>query len=136
MIFLDSSFLIAVAKPKDNLHARAKAWALTIHEPLAVTEYVLCETVNALSLPPDRAKAHILIATLRSNPNCRIVSASPSLFDAGLKLHAARNDKEWSLTDAISFHVMAELNITRALAYDHHFEQADFEALLRKDPQS
>jgi hypothetical protein len=29
---------------------------------------------------------------------------------------------------------MGERGIQRASAYDHHFEQAGFEALLRKDP--
>jgi predicted nucleic acid-binding protein len=29
---------------------------------------------------------------------------------------------------------MQERNVTRALAYDHHFEQAGFEALLRREP--
>jgi predicted nucleic acid-binding protein len=29
---------------------------------------------------------------------------------------------------------MGQQSIQRALAYDHHFEQAGFEALLRQDP--
>ena len=41
-----------------------------------------------------------------------------------------RPDKEWSLTDCISFEVMAELGLTEALTADHHFEQAGFRALL------
>jgi len=40
----------------------------------------------------------------------------------------------WSLTDCISFHVMRTGGITRALAYDIHFEQAGFEPLLRSGP--
>ena len=32
----------------------------------------------------------------------------------------------------ISFHVMHERGILRALAYDEHFEQAGFVALLRR----
>jgi hypothetical protein len=39
----------------------------------------------------------------------------------------ARPDKEWSLTDCISFVAMNERNITDALTSDHHFEQAGFE---------
>ena len=35
-----------------------------------------------------------------------------------------RPDKEWSLTDCVSFHLMRERGLTRALAYDLHFEQA------------
>lgn len=134
MILLDSGFLIALAKPRDSLHARAKAWAAQIREPLVVTEYVLCETVDALSLPPDREKAHMLVAMLKARPRCPIITGSPALFDAGLKLHAARTDKKWSLTDCISFHVMQEMGINHALAYDLHFGQAGFDALMRRDP--
>lgn len=53
------------------------------------------------------------------------------LFDAGLELYASRSDKEWSLTDCISFVVMRERGITDALTGDHHFEQAGFVALLK-----
>ena len=38
-----------------------------------------------------------------------------------------------SKPDCISIALMAERRIHRALAYDHHFEQAGFEALLRKN---
>jgi predicted nucleic acid-binding protein len=52
------------------------------------------------------------------------------LFDAGLELYSRRPDKEWSLTDCISFVVMEEHGLTEALTTDHHFEQAGFTALL------
>ncbi len=134
MILLDSGFLIALAKPKDALHAKAKAWAAQVREPLVVTDYVLCETVDALSLPTDREKAHLLVSMLKTRPRCQIIAGSPGLFEAGLKLHAARPDKEWSLTDCISFHVMQQMGISQALAYDLHFAQAGFDPLLRRDP--
>jgi len=63
-----------------------------------------------------------------------LVDASPELFSAGLSLHKLRPDKYWSLTDCISFVVMEQRNLHRALALDNHFEQAGFEALLRRDP--
>jgi predicted nucleic acid-binding protein len=40
----------------------------------------------------------------------------------------------WSLTDWISFVVLHERGLLRALAHDHQFERAGFEALLRRDP--
>ena len=40
-------------------------------------------------------------------------------------------DKEWPLTDCVSFVVMKERGITEALTGDRHFEQAGFVALLK-----
>jgi len=44
-----------------------------------------------------------------------------------------REDKEWGLTDCISFIVMEDHGLTDALTTDEHFEQAGFRALLRED---
>ncbi len=136
MIFADTGYFIALLNPFDNLHARALLWSRAVREPICTTDYVLLETVNYFSKPVDRSDVHNLLRRLNTGNDCEIILASPALFDAGLQLHAARPDKEWSLTDCISFVVMRQRNITRALAYDHHFEQAGFEPLLRREPAS
>ncbi|MEK7684987.1 MAG: PIN domain-containing protein [Verrucomicrobiota bacterium] len=134
MILVDSGFLLAFAQPTDALHRRAVAWAQCLSELLLVTEYVLCETVNNLSKRADRPRAHRIVEMISGDPNYTLVHASPELFVAGLQLHRDRPDKEWSLTDCVSFCLMRERGITHALAYDVHFEQAGFEAILRRDP--
>ena len=134
MIFADTGFFIGLLEPSDSLHARATKWSRAVREPVCTSEYVLVETVNYFSKPPDRAKVQGLLRQLRTDINWEIVPASPALFDLGLQLHAARPDKAWSLTDCISFVLMSERGLSRALAYDHHFEQAGFEPLLRREP--
>jgi predicted nucleic acid-binding protein len=134
MTLVDTGFLLALVQPHDALHPRATAWAQKVTKPLLVTEYVFWETINGLSKRPDRSKAAVLAEFVLKSSDCTFVRASAELLDAGLRLHASRSDKEWSLTDCISFHVMREHGITRALAHDIHFEQAGFEALLRSDP--
>lgn len=134
MIFVDTGFFLALAQPRDALHQRARAWAGVLAEPLLVTEYVLWETVNGLSKLADRPRAANVVTGVRSSSFYEWVPASPDLFEAGLHLHAQRPDKEWSLTDCISFTVMRQRTVSRALTPDHHFEQAGFEALLRRDP--
>jgi len=49
-----------------------------------------------------------------------------------MDLYTARPDKQWSLTDCISFVVMQNQGVTEALTGDHHFEQAGFVALLKE----
>ncbi|NCO53669.1 MAG: type II toxin-antitoxin system VapC family toxin [Deltaproteobacteria bacterium] len=44
-----------------------------------------------------------------------------------------RPDKEWGLTDCVSFVIMTERKISAALTTDVHFEQAGFQVLLRKE---
>lgn len=134
MIFADTGFFIALLNPLDALHKRAIGWSRFVREPICTTEYVLVETVNYFSKPPDRPTVHALLRRLKMGAAYEVLPASPQLFDAGLQLHAARPDKEWSLTDCISFVVMGQRDLTRALAYDHHFEQAGFEPLLRREP--
>ncbi len=72
-----------------------------------------------------------MIENLRSAEDIQIVPASADLFDRGFHYFTERPDKEWSLTDCISFVVMNERGITEGLTADHHFEQAGFVALLR-----
>ena len=134
MILLDTGFLIGLADARDSLHPRALAWSARIQESRVVTEYVLLETANYFSGSADKPRVHSLISHIRSKPGYLVVESSHTLFEAGLHLHHQRTDQEWSLTDCISFLVMRENGIRQALAYDHHFEQAGFDALLRRDP--
>jgi uncharacterized protein len=48
-----------------------------------------------------------------------------------MQFYRERPDKEWSLTDCISFVVMAEKGLSEALTGGRHFEQAGFKPLLK-----
>jgi predicted nucleic acid-binding protein len=135
MIFVDTGYLLAVLNPRDELYARAQAWSAAIQERLITTEYVVWELVNSLSDPVDRPKAHTAVAeVLSSSESWELVYATPQLFSEGLSLHQQRRDKHWSLTDCVSFVVMRQRYVQQSLSFDRHFEQAGYEALLRRDP--
>lgn len=131
MIFLDTGYLVAITRREDALHERAAGWSRAATGPFLTTEYVLCEFMNAMSAPADRPAAHLLLAQLREHPRIEIMWASPVLLEAGIVMHRDREDKSWSLTDCISFGVMAQLGVRDSLTHDRHFEQAGFRALLR-----
>ena len=67
---------------------------------------------------------------LQSDPDILILPATQELFMAGFEFFSKRSDKEWSLTDCISFVVMEQNNLKEALTADHHFRQAGFRILL------
>jgi predicted nucleic acid-binding protein len=135
MIFVDTGHLIALARPTDSLNRIARAWAAEVGERLLVTHYVLVEALNELSHPADRPRADALLNFIRNDDRWVVLSASDALFEAGIAMHRTYADKAWSLTDCISFVVMRQRGIYRALAFDHHFSQAGFEPLLRREPK-
>ena len=53
------------------------------------------------------------------------------LFEQGIALCDESRDKQWSLTDCISFVVIKPQGLQEALTGDHHYEQAGFTALLK-----
>ena len=84
-----------------------------------------------------RSKSRHLVASfirdLQADPRIDIVPASAAAIEAGLRFYEQHGDKEWSLTDCISFQAMRRESIQQALTADHHFEQAGFEILLKPE---
>jgi predicted nucleic acid-binding protein len=74
---------------------------------------------------------HLLELLSAPGTGFHVVPPSQQLFAEGISLYRSRLDKEWSLTDCISFVVMRREGLTEALTGDHHFEQAGFVALLQ-----
>jgi len=93
--------------------------------------WVLTELGDALHRGRNRKTFAHFLDTLGEHEDLDIVPASAELFQRGIALFRLRPDKEWSLTDCISFVVMAEKGISEALTSDRHFEQAGFKVLLK-----
>ena len=132
-LFADTSFYVALWNPNDRMHAAASEFSRASSVPVFVTEYVLVELGNFLSRSQSRARFPALVRSLQRDPHTIIISASSRLLGAGLRPYEGRPDKEWSLTDCISFVVMLGHGLTEALTTDHHFEQAGFKALLKQE---
>ena len=130
-IFADSYFFFAILNPHDAAHAKAIEVGRQHRRPLMTTAWVLTEVADGLASTPRRAVFRRLLEDLEANKANLIVPANTETFERGVELYHARPDKQWSLTDCISFVVMSEEGITEALTGDHHFEQAGFLALLK-----
>ncbi len=131
-VFLDSSYAIALAAVSDRLHTSAIEIAERMRAEqrhLVTTHAVLCEIANSLAKPRYRAAAVQLLHSIQADASIELVAISDDLLAKGFSLYSQRMDKQWGLTDCISFVVMQERGITEALTADGHFQQAGFVAL-------
>jgi uncharacterized protein len=132
-LFLDTSYAIALSSVNDRLHQAALTLADRVGTGmvrLLTTRAVLLEIGNALSKQRYRAAAIRLLHALESDPNVEILPLTEQLYTRAMQLFRERPDKDWGLTDCISFIVMRDYHIEEALTADEHFQQAGFIALM------
>lgn len=133
-VFADTGYWIALINTKDSLHQKVRQLTLQISPVKIITsEIVLSELLNSFSKQGSFLKQATINLINRSynNSNIEIIPQTTQLFSQALDLYKQRLDQQWSHTDCSSFIIMQEYKITEALAYDKHFEQAGFIALLR-----
>jgi predicted nucleic acid-binding protein len=133
-VFVDASYVIALGIPADEAHAKAAEWADWLRRNpvgLVTTRPVLLEIGDMLAKYRFREAAVQVLETVEQDRRITVVPLSEALYAEALALFRSRNDKEWGLTDCVSFVVMQQRGLRDALTTDHHFEQAGFRALLR-----
>lgn len=134
VVFADTGYWIALLNPQDQLHDYACNLSIQLESSHIVTsQMVLAKVLNDFSKRGEylRQLALQLIETLCTDSNVTIIPQSDEQFQKGIALYKKRPDKQWSLTDCVSFCIMREMQIDQALSHDKHFEQAGFSALLR-----
>lgn len=132
-VFLDASYAIALSSPTDEHHARAGELAQrmeTERTRLITTRAVILEIGNALARLRYRRAAVELLDAMENDPTVEIVPVAERLFERAFHIYRERPDKEWGLTDCLSFVVMEDRELTETLTADDHFRQAGFRALL------
>lgn len=136
-IFLDTSYAIALSATTDRYHKLAEMLAMKMEAEgtrLVTTRAIVLEIGNALAKLRYRGASVMLLESLEEDPGIEIIPLSEELYEKGWQLYRERVDKEWGLTDCISFITMQEYGLTEALTTDRHFEQAGFKVLLREKP--
>ncbi len=130
-VFADTSFYVAAMSARDVNHDQARALGRGFRGRVVTTEYVLLEVATFFCMGANRVVFLDLLRSLQNDPHVDLVPASADLWRRGIEFFASRTDKDWSLTDCISFVVMHDRGLIEALTFDHHFEQAGFSTLLK-----
>ncbi len=128
-LFVDTSAWYPIAVPNHPDHA-ALADALTVavrrSRRIVTTNLIVAETYALLLSRARRQAALGFLRLVRRSPN-EVVSATPDLEDRAITHWLERyEDQDFSLTDAVSFEVMAGRGIREVLTLDHHFSAAGF----------
>src|SRR5258707_5356 len=129
-VFVDSFYFIAYLNERDADHQRAVTFSASYTGAMVTSCWIITELADAFADRARRDQVISLIGKLREDPKLRVVPPTQELFERGWPLYSDRPDKDWSLTDCISFVVMQDEGLTEALTGDHHFEQAGFKPLL------
>jgi predicted nucleic acid-binding protein len=130
-VFADTFFFLALLNPSDAAHRDAVALSRSLRRRRVTTTWVLTKVGDAMSVGSNRAAFLAFLEFLKASPLATIIPVSEELFARGVELFSQRPDKEWTLTDCMSFVAMADAGLDDALTGDHQFEQAGFTALLK-----
>ncbi len=130
-VFMDTYGLIAWINTRDAAHQRVKSYLDSYSGKIVTTEWVLLEFADAFSLSKSKPFAIEAIKRIHHLPMFLVVGFEPTVYQAGFDLYESRSDKDWSLTDCVSFVVMTQHGLSDALTADHHFEQGGFRAVFK-----
>jgi hypothetical protein len=130
--FLDTVYLVGLLNPRDRWHPRAVELSQTAPAPFVTSNAVLTEVADAFAQRSRRSWASEALGDLRADRDVTCFAVDETIFGAAIALYRQMADKDWSLTDCISFVIMRREHLTDALTADLHFVQAGFRALMRE----
>ncbi|MDI6711231.1 MAG: PIN domain-containing protein [Bacillota bacterium] len=122
LVFVDTSGIVAAMNAKDRCHGKALAVFRELAAErcvLVVTNYVRAET-HALLLA--RAGRELALRFLEDE-SWAVEWVEPEDEKRAMEILRRFQDKDFSLTDAVSFAVMERLGIKEAVSFDRHFSQ-------------
>ena len=131
-MFLDTSGLLCYLYIDEPQHNEAvKLFKALPRKRLLTHAQVLSELIvlaSARGFP--RTAAISLTIDLLNSPDVEVVWIDRRLHTEAVHLLLQRQDKSYSLCDAISFVLMKQHRMSKALTTDRHFEQEGFIRLL------
>jgi predicted nucleic acid-binding protein len=131
-LFLDSSFAIAAKSKRDQHHGEARGiWPVLMQSGAGVvtTSFVISEIIAFLISRSEREAAIQIGEIMLHSHNVDLIHVDAALFAAGWDYFIRHRDKDYSLTDCVSFIVIEQRGLRLALTFDRHFVQAGFERL-------
>lgn len=127
MIFVDTSFWVALRNRRDPRHEQAKA-LLREHEArsLVTSNHVRGETWTYLRRRSGHGSAVAFLDAIDNSERIDVLTVAPRQESSALQWLRTRAEREYSFVDATSFVLMESHGIREALAFDGDFSAAGF----------
>jgi len=130
MVFVDTSFLDAVANDRETRHADAVSILRGLEDvDLVTTTQVLGESWTLARKRLGHHAASGLIEGVRRSRLYTITHATADTEERAFRWLLRHDEREYSFVDAVSFETMREQRIDLAMTFDADFEAAGFQVL-------
>ena len=134
-VFMDTAGFLALWDAADQHHDAAvklQADLARKRRRFLTTDYVVDETVTLLLVRHSHSAASDFLETVESTDSLQLEWTSSDIFYEAARIFCGHADKKWSFTDCVSFAVMRVSRIQDSFTTDHHFQQAGFNPLLKR----
>jgi predicted nucleic acid-binding protein len=131
-LFVDTSAWVPLLRRHDADHrpvSDALKRRVAMGDRVVTTNLVIAETYTLLLYRGHRTAALQFLEVVRQPPNVAVYDTAELGESAAVDWLEPFGDQAFSYTDAVSFAVMRERKIRRALTLDHHFATAGFEMI-------
>ena len=123
MIFVDSSYFIAIADKRDQWHTNAlKLRGEVEHEAIMISSFIISEVMTEIGGRKGGKVAYVLYHYFIDN--CQIVYPDEPFFQNATQVFL-KFDGTLSMTDAISIICMREHEVYRIVSFDSDFDKVE-----------
>ena len=128
-LFVDTGAWLAILDPRDKYHQVAVAFyqeALVHYPRLLLTNLVVAETYINVLRNAGYHKALSFLDLIEQSSSVQCIWSSQELETRARDILRRYDDQGFSYTDAVSFALMQQRELTEAFAFDHHFSAVGF----------
>jgi predicted nucleic acid-binding protein len=124
MIFVDSSYYIAIADTKDQWHKKSLELSEYVENSISVvSSFIISEVVTEIGRRSGGKVAYNLYNYFTDN--CKIIYIDRDLLSESMKI-VLKYDGTLSLADAASVTIMDTMKISEIISFDSDFDKVDF----------
>jgi uncharacterized protein len=123
-VFIDSSFIIALADEGDQFHRKAVEFLPKIARNRTISELVLSESVTAVGARLGSGPGKEVFENLLYDPSVKVIFGNKRLYERALPLFL-KYGGVLSFSDALSVRIMLDQKIAEIASFDSDFDRVE-----------